>query len=83
MAVEGFDRFPTLFDTLKEDLEFTEYFKVYGPFPYRAEQFDPNLWKSSNVEIVVRAETYEKILIKIFFSCFHITDICKRVFFKR
>lgn len=66
LAVEGFDRFPTLFDTLKEDLEFTEYFKVYGPFPYRAEQFDPNLWKSSNVEIVVRAETYEKILIKIF-----------------
>ncbi|GAB5046001.1 hypothetical protein [Thermodesulfovibrio sp. TK110] len=66
LAIEGFDRLPVLFNTIKENLEFTEYFRVYGPFPFKGEAFDPNLWKSSDVEIIVRAETLNNISMKIF-----------------
>ncbi|MCX7724933.1 MAG: hypothetical protein N2042_06805 [Thermodesulfovibrio sp.] len=66
LAIEGFEKHPVLFSTIKENLEFTEYFKVYGPFPYKGEKFDPSLWKASDVEIVVRAETLNKILIQVF-----------------
>ncbi|MEN2993749.1 MAG: hypothetical protein ABDH19_00165 [Thermodesulfovibrio sp.] len=66
LAIEGFEKHPVLFSTIKENLEFTEYFKVYGPFPYKGEKFDPSLWRASDVEIVVRAETLDKILIQVF-----------------
>lgn len=66
IAIEGFDTLPVLFNTIKEDLEFTEYFRVYGPFPFKEQTFDPNLWKGSDVEIVVRAETLNKISMKVF-----------------
>ncbi|MGB9892340.1 hypothetical protein [Thermodesulfovibrio yellowstonii] len=66
LAMEGFEKVPVLFNTVKENLEFTEYFRIYGPFPYKGEGFDPSLWKSSDVEIVVRAETLNKISIQVF-----------------
>lgn len=66
VAMEGFENLPVLFNTIKENLEFTEYFRIYGPFPYKGEKFDPGLWKSSDVEIVVRAETLNKISMQIF-----------------
>jgi TolB protein len=65
IALEGFDNLSNVSKTIKENLEFTEYFRVYGPFPITAE-FDPQLWKSSDVEIVVRARTLDKISVKIF-----------------
>lgn len=66
IAIEGFEKNPAIYSSIKENLEFTEYFRVYGPFPYRSEKFDPSFWKASDVEIVVRAECFEKISIKIF-----------------
>ncbi|WP_353684685.1 hypothetical protein V4D30_02515 [Thermodesulfovibrio sp. 3907-1M] len=66
LAIEGFDTLPVVFNTIKDDLEFTEYFRVYGPFPFKEETFDPSLWKSSDVEIIVRAETLNKISMKVF-----------------
>lgn len=56
LAMEGLEKLPVLFNTIKENLEFTEYFRV----------FEPSLWKASDVEIIVRAETLNKISIKIF-----------------
>lgn len=66
IALEGFDRVSTVSNTIKEDLEFTEYFKIYGPFPYKGEKFDPSLWKASEVEIVIRADAVDKISMKIY-----------------
>uniref|UniRef100_A0A7C4AJC2 TolB protein n=1 Tax=Thermodesulfovibrio aggregans TaxID=86166 RepID=A0A7C4AJC2_9BACT len=66
IALEGFEKVPVVCSTIKEDLEFTEYFRVYGPFPYKGEKFEPSLWKASDVEIVVRGDTGAKISIKIF-----------------
>ncbi|MCS7215172.1 MAG: hypothetical protein RMI30_04285 [Thermodesulfovibrio sp.] len=66
LAMEGFEKIPVIYNTIKENLEFTEYFRVYGPFPYKGEKFDPSLWKASDVEIVVRVESLNKILIQLF-----------------
>lgn len=66
IAAEGFEKIPVAFKTIKENLEFTEYFKVYGPFPYKGEKFDPSLWKASDVEIIIRAATEGKILLNIY-----------------
>jgi len=55
-----------VWNTIKQNLEFTEYFRVYGPFPYKGEKFEPSLWKGSDVEIVVKAETVNKISMKLF-----------------
>lgn len=66
IVIEGFEKLSTVSDTIKQDLEFTDYFKVYGPFPYKEEKFDPSLWRASDIEIVIRAETKEKISMKIY-----------------
>lgn len=66
IAIEGLDRNSNLSGIIKDNLEFTEYFKVYGPFPYKGEKFDPALWRASDVEIVVRFDLDEKISMKIF-----------------
>lgn len=66
LAIEGFDNLPLVWNTIKQNLEFTEYFRVYGPFPYKGEKFEPSLWKGSDVEIVVKAETVNKISMKLF-----------------
>jgi hypothetical protein len=66
IAIEGFEKVPVVSNTIKDNLEFTEYFKVYGPFPYKGEKFDPSLWRASDIEIVIRASTEDKISVKIF-----------------
>ncbi len=66
IATEGFDKTPKIFETIKNNLEFTDYFKIYGPFPYREEKFDPSLWKATDVEIVIRSDIQGKIIIKVF-----------------
>ncbi len=66
IALEGFDKVLTVSNTIREDLEFTDYFKVYGPFPYKGENFEPSLWKNADVEIVIRADTVDKISMKIY-----------------
>lgn len=66
IAIEGFEQVPIVSNTIKDNLEFTEYFKVYGPFPYKGEKFDPSLWRASDIEIVIRASTEDKISVKIF-----------------
>jgi len=66
IAIEGFEKVPVVSNTIKDDLEFTEYFKVYGPFPYKGEKFDPSLWRASDIEIIIRASTEDKISVKIF-----------------
>ncbi len=66
IALEGFDRIPVTWETIKNNLEFTEYFKVYGPFPYKEDSFNPSLWKATDVEIVIRGKTDGNIGIKIF-----------------
>ncbi|MCS7203515.1 MAG: hypothetical protein NZ809_03600 [Thermodesulfovibrio sp.] len=66
VAVEGFENASIVFRMIKENLEFTEYFRVYGPFPLRDEKFDSSLWRNSDVEIVIKAKTEEKILLEIY-----------------
>lgn len=66
IALEGFERISNVSNTIKDDLEFTEYFRVYGPFPYSGDKFEPSLWKSSDVEIVVKADVRDRISLKIF-----------------
>lgn len=66
IAMEGFEKTPVIYNKIKENLEFTEYFRVYGPFPYKSERFEPSLWKASDVEIVVRAGTEGKISLKVY-----------------
>jgi TolB protein len=66
IALEGFEEISKVGNTIKEELEFTEYFKIYGPFPYRGEKFDPLLWKSADVEIVIRAVSFGKIDVKVY-----------------
>ncbi|WP_143600905.1 hypothetical protein, partial [Thermodesulfovibrio sp. N1] len=66
IALEGFEGISKVSNTIKEELEFTEYFKIYGPFPYRGEKFDPLLWKSADVEIVIRAVSFGKIDVKVY-----------------
>lgn len=65
VALEGFDRIQNASNTVKENLEFTEYFRVYGPFPLSV-RFETSLWKTSDVEIVVRAEVRDRVFLKIF-----------------
>lgn len=66
LALEGFDKIDKVFTTIKEDLEFTEYFEIYGPFPSKDENFQPRLWQSSNVDIVVQAKITNKIQTNLF-----------------
>lgn len=66
IALEGFEGISKVSNTIKEELEFTEYFKIFGPFPYRDEKFDPLLWKSTDVEIVIRALIFGKIEVKVY-----------------
>lgn len=66
LALEGFDKIDKVFNTIKEDLEFTEYFQIYGPFPLKDENFQPHFWQSSNVDIVVQAKITNKIQTKFF-----------------
>ncbi|MEN2985622.1 MAG: hypothetical protein ABDH16_03045, partial [Thermodesulfovibrionaceae bacterium] len=66
VAGEGFENASIVFRMIKENLEFTEYFRVYGPFPLRDEKFDSSLWRNSDVEFVIKAKTEEKILLKIY-----------------
>lgn len=66
IAMEGFENIPEVSNAIKETLEFTEYFRVYGPFPYKGEKFEPSLWKASDVEIVLRADTTGKISLKVY-----------------
>ncbi|MCX7771358.1 MAG: hypothetical protein N2202_09830, partial [Proteobacteria bacterium] len=66
IALEGFDKVDKIFNTIKEDLEFTEYFEVYGPFPYKDEKFQPLLWQASNTDIVIQARITDKIYLKFF-----------------
>ncbi len=67
MALEGFDIIEKVFITIKEDLEFTEYFEVYGPFPLKEDKFQSSFWQSSNVDIVMQAKVDDKITIKAYF----------------
>lgn len=66
IALEGFNKVDKIFNTIKEDLEFTEYFEVYGPFPYKDENFQPLLWQASNTDIVIQARITDKIYLKFF-----------------
>lgn len=66
IALEGFNKVDKIFNTIKEDLEFTEYFEVYGPFPYKDEKFQPLLWQASNTDIVIQARITDKIYLKFF-----------------
>lgn len=66
IALEGFDKINKVFSVIKDNLEFTEYFKIYGPFPYKDENFQPLLWQASNMDIVVQSKITDKINVKIF-----------------
>ncbi|MEJ5228266.1 hypothetical protein [Thermodesulfovibrio sp.] len=66
IAVEGLDNLPKVSEIIKDNLEFTEFFKVYGPFPHRGEKFEPSLWRASDVEIVARFDGTERISMKMF-----------------
>lgn len=66
LALIGFDRIDKVFNTIKEALEFTDYFEVFGPFPTREEKFQPALWQSSNIDIIIRATVSDKIKINFF-----------------
>lgn len=66
LALIGFDRIDKVFNTIKEALEFTDYFEVFGPFPAKEEKFQPALWQSSNIDIIIRATVSDKIKINFF-----------------